>query len=382
MDLSLTDEQVMLRDTVAAFLAERYSFEARRGALSKSPYWRPDIWRSFAQELGILGAALPETLGGLGGGAIENMVLMEEFGRALVVEPYLSTVVIGGGFLHLAEHVQAQALGKGIVSGEVVLAFAQAEQNSRFSLSTVQTRARADGRGWAIDGRKRLVLAAPYASHFIVTARTSGGLREADGVSVFIVEAAAAGLVTHNYMTYDGFYAADVTFENVRVGGDALIGDKDGGVALSETVLGAAKAALCAEGVGLLREMLDRTLAYTKERKQFGVPISSFQALQHRMADMYIDAEQARSMACLAAIRAGEADGPRRRKAIASAKAQIGEACRKVGQSAIQLHGGMGMTEEMAISHYFKRATVIETMFGSVDHHLAEIESLGEVEAL
>jgi len=332
------------------------------------------VWKAFAEELGILGAPFSEELGGLGGGAIENMVVMEEFGKALVVEPYLGTVVIGGGFLKHSGHSAAADLIGGIIEGKVIFAFAQAEPQSRYNLAAVTTTAKKDGAGWTLNGQKAVVIGAPFATHFIVTARTSGGERDAQGVSVFIVEKGAKGVTTRDYPTVDGFRASEVYFENVSLGADALVGPADAGLPLVEKVVDEAIAATCAEACGVLRKLHEGTLEYTKQRKQFGQPISSFQVLQHRMVDMFINVEQAVSMTYMANIKVS--DEAERAKAVSAAKVQIGKACKFVGQNAIQLHGGMGMTDEMAIGHYFKRATMIESAFGSVDHHLARYEFL------
>jgi alkylation response protein AidB-like acyl-CoA dehydrogenase len=375
MDFSFTDEQSMLRDTVASYLADHYDFDTRRAAIKSPSGWRPDVWKAFAEELGILGAAFPEDHGGLGGGAIENMVVMEEFGKALVVEPYLGTVVIGGGFLKQATPAWAgEVIGK-IISGEVTIAFAYAEPQGRYNLANLVTTARPDGAGFVLNGHKAVVVGAPWASHLIVTARTSGGQRDAGGVSVFLIDRTAGGVVTRDYPTVDGRRASEVFFENVKLPAEALIGDLDGGLPLVEQVVDEAIAAVCAEACGVLRKLHEGTLDYTKQRKQFGVPIASFQVLQHRMVDMFIQLEQAISMTYMAHIKLSE-PAAERAKALSAAKVQIGRACRFVGQNAIQLHGGMGMTDEMAIGHYFKRATIIEGEFGSVDHHLKRYETL------
>ena len=378
MDFSFTEEQSMLRDTVASYLADNYDFDKRRAALAKEPGWRPDVWKAFAEELGILGAPFSEELGGLGGGPIENMVVMEELGKALVVEPYLPTVVIGGGFLKHSGYAGAADLIGGIIGGQNIFAFAYAEPQGRYNLADLATTAKKDGAGWTLNGHKAVVIGGPYATHFIVTARTAGGQRDAHGVSVFLVERGAAGVSTRDYPTVDGFRASEVYFENVSLGADALIGPADHGLPLVEKVVDEAIAATCAEACGVLRKLHEGTLEYTKQRKQFGVPISSFQVLQHRMVDMFINVEQAVSMTYMANIKVS--DDAERAKAVSAAKVQIGKACRFVGQNAIQLHGGMGMTDEMAIGHYFKRATMIESAFGSVDHHLARYEflSLGQ----
>ena len=374
MDFSFTEEQSMLRDTVASYLADPYDFDKRRAAVGKEPGWRPEVWKAFAEELGILGAPFSEELGGLGGGPIDNMIVMEEFGKALVVEPYLGTVVIGGGFLKHSGHAGAADLIGSVIEGKTLFAFAQAEPQSRYNLASVATTAKKDGAGWTLNGHKAVVMGAPFATHLIVTARTSGGERDAGGISVFLVDKSAKGVTTRDYPTVDGNRASEVYFENVSVGADALIGTADNGLPLVEKVVDEAIAAVCAEACGVLSRLHTGTLEYTKQRKQFGAPISSFQVLQHRMVDMFINVEQAISMTYMANIKVS--DDAERAKAASAAKVQIGKACRFVGQNAIQLHGGMGMTDEMAIGHYFKRATMIESAFGSVDHHLARYETL------
>jgi pimeloyl-CoA dehydrogenase small subunit len=374
MDFSFTEEQSMLRDTVASYLADHYSFDQRRAMLAKEPHWSPAIWKAFAEELGILGAPFSEELGGLGGGPIENMIVMEELGKALVVEPYMGTVVIGGGFLkHSGNANAAELIGK-IIAGEAIFAFAYAEPQGRYNLADLKTTAKKDGGSYVLNGHKAVVIGAPYATHLIVTARTGGGQRDAQGVSVFIVPKDAAGVTTRDYPTVDGFRASEVTLENVKIGADALLGAEGGGLPLVEKVVDEAIAATCAEACGVLRKLHEGTLEYTKQRKQFGQPISAFQVLQHRMVDMFIQVEQSISMTYMATIKLS--DEGERAKAAAAAKVQIGKACKFVGQNAIQLHGGMGMTDEMAIGHYFKRATMIESAFGSTDHHLARYEFL------
>jgi hypothetical protein len=336
------------------------------------------VWNAFAEELGILGAPFSEELGGLGGGPVENMIVMQELGRALVVEPYLGTVVIGGGFLKHSGHPGAEALIAQIIAGEAIFAFAYAEPQGRYNLADLKTTAKKDGASYVLNGHKAVVIGAPYATHLIVTVRTGGGQRDAQGVSVFIVDKGAAGVTTRDYSTVDGFRASEVHLENVKVGAEALVGPEGQALPLVEKVVDEAIAATCAEACGVLAKLHEGTLEYTRQRKQFGQPISSFQVLQHRMVDMFIQVEQAVSMTYMATIKL--ADERERTKAAAAAKVQIGKACRFVGQNAIQLHGGMGMTDEMAIGHYFKRATMIESAFGSIDHHLARYEflSLGQ----
>ena len=374
MDFDFTEEQSMLRDTVASYLADHYTFDKRRAAIGNEPGWCPEVWKAFAQELGILGASFPVDLGGLGGGPIENMIIMEEFGKALVVEPYLPTVVIGGGFLKHSSHVSASELIDGIIAGKNIFAFAYAEPRGRYNLASLATTAKKNGAGWILSGHKAVVVAAPFATHLIVTARTAGGERDMRGVSVFLVDATAAGIRRTDFVTVDGFRASDIYFENVKLGAEALIGVVDEGLSLIEKVVDEAIAATCGEACGALRRLLSSTTEYTKQRKQFGASISSFQALQHRMVDMFIQVEQSVSMTYMVNLKIG--DDAERARAASAAKVQVGKACKFVGQGAIQLHGGMGMTDEMAVSHYFKRASMIESAFGSTDHHLGRLESL------
>jgi alkylation response protein AidB-like acyl-CoA dehydrogenase len=375
MDLSFTEEQSMLRDTVASFLADRYDFETRRKIAQSDAGWRPDYWKAFANELGILGAPFPEAMGGLGGGPIETMIIMEAFGRALVIEPYVETVVVAGGFLRRSGHPAAAELIGKIIAGDVVLAFAYAEPQARYNWADLMTTARKDGAGYVLNGHKAVVAAAPWADQLIVTARTAGGQRERAGVSLFLVDKAARGITTRDYSTVDGRRASEVYFEDVSLSGEALLGQADQGLPLVERVIDEATAAVLAEAMGVLGKLHESTLDYTKQRKQFGQPIGAFQVLQHRMVDMFIAAEQATSITYMATLKLGAADAERA-TAVSAAKAHVGKALRFVGQNAIQLHGGMGMTDEMAIGHYFKRATVLEGQFGSADHHLRRYEAL------
>ena len=374
MDFNFTEEQSMLRDTVTSFLQDRYDFDKRRKMITSDAGRDPAIWDAFANELGILGAPFSEELGGLGGGAIENMIVMEEFGKALVVEPYLGTVVIGGGFLKHSGYAGAADLIGGIIEGKVIIAFAYAEPQGRYTWSDLKTTAKKEGSGYVLNGHKAVVIGAPWATHLIVTARTGGGQRDASGVSVFIVDKTAKGVVTRDYPTVDGQRASEVFFENVSVGADALIGAEGAGLPLVERVLDEATAASCAEAVGAMRKLHEGTLEYARQRKQFGVAIASFQVLQHRMVDMFMNVEQSVSMTYMANIKVD--DDAERAKAVSAAKVQIGKACKFVGQNAIQIHGGMGMTDELAIGHYFKRVTMIEGLYGSVDHHLRRYEGL------
>ena len=369
MDFSFSEEQTLLRNTVQSFLQDKYDFDTRRKIAASADGWSRETWQQFA-ELGLLAAPFPEELGGLGGGAIETMIVMEEFGRNLVVEPFLETVVLAGGFLREGgSAAQQEAHIPGIVGGETVWTFAYAEPQGRYNLADLTTTAKADGDGYVINGYKCVVLAGPWADKLIVSARTSGGQRDTDGVSLFIVDKNADGVSTRDYPTVDGRRASEVTLENVKVGADAVIGEVGKALPLIEKVTDQAIAALSAEAIGGMKELNDATVEYCKTRKQFGVPIGKFQVLQHRMVDMFMAYEQSVSMTYMVALKLAE-DEAERRKAASGAKVQIGKAGRFVGQQAVQLHGGMGMTDELSVGHYFKRLTMIDTQFGNVDHHL------------
>jgi alkylation response protein AidB-like acyl-CoA dehydrogenase len=380
MDFSYTETQTMLRDTLARYLSDRYDHETRMKIARSEAGWSRDTWKAFAEELGILGAPFAEEHGGLGGGALENMVVMEELGARLVVEPYLSTVVIGGGFLKAAGGDQAGALIGGIIGGEVVTAFAYAEPQARYNWADLKTTAKKDGAGYVLNGHKAVVRDAPHATHLIVTARTGGGQTERDGVSLFLVEKGAKGVSTRDYPTVDGGRASEVYFENASVPASALLGAEGGALPMIEQVIDEATVAICAEAGGVMRQMHLQTMDYAKQRKQFGQPISNFQVLQHRMVDMFMEVEQSVSLTLMATLKLEE-DAAERMKAVSAAKSRVGKACKFVGQSAIQIHGGMGMTDELAVGHYFKRATMIEGQFGSIDHHLARYERLSIDEA-
>ncbi|MBV9064105.1 MAG: acyl-CoA dehydrogenase family protein [Alphaproteobacteria bacterium] len=369
MDFSFTEEQQLLRDSVARFLADNYGFETFLKVSRSELGWRPEIWKQFA-ELGLLGASLPEDFGGLGGGAVETMIVMEEFGKALVVEPYVPTVVMGGGLLRLArsEALKREWLPK-IASGGTVMAFAFAEPQGRYNLADLTTTARKQNGNYVLGGHKSVVLGGPWADVLIVTARTAGSQRQANGVSIFLVEKRSKGISTRDYPTVDGQRASEITFENVEVPASNMIGAADAGLPLLEAAVEAAIAAHCAEATGCMKVLLDATVEYSKTRKQFGVPIAKFQVLQHRMVDMFIKYEESVSLTLMAALKLSGTDAERK-KAASAAKVQIGKAGRFIGQQSVQIHGGMGMTDELNIGHYFKRLTMLDTLYGNVDHHL------------
>jgi len=375
MDFSFNDEQRMLRDSLSSFLADTYDFDARKTAIGAEPGWRPEIWRALAQDLGVLGAALPEEMGGLGGGPVDSLVVMEELGKALVVEPYLETVVIGAGLLKRIDTPAAAEAVADIIAGERIVALAWGEPKGRYDAGDVSTRAVRDGAGWRLDGRKAVVTGAPMADQLIVTARTAGEQRDPQGVSLFLVDKAAPGLGVRDYRMVDGRQASEIALDAVTLSADALLGDEGAGLPLVEQVLDEARAALCAEALGVMSQLLAQTLAYTKQRRQFGHAISDFQVLQHRMVDMFIQHEQAVSMTYMATLKL-DRPAPERAKAVSAATAFVGKACRFVGQNAVQTHGGIALTNELALSHYFKRAAMIESELGSVDWHLARYQAL------
>lgn len=363
MNFELNEDQRLLKDMLNQFLTQRYGFAERVRASREEPGYREDIWTALSTELELFGLTVPPAQGGHGGGAVEQMIVMEELGRALVLEPVCETLFQCGWLLAQGGDAHAGLLSD-VAAGKVKLALAISEPGMRYDLEDIATSAESTGRGWTITGRKSVVMAAPWADHLIVAAQTS------EGLSLFVVAAHAAGVTLHAYPTIDGRRAADIELVDVQVSPDALLGALGGGLALLEEVRDRAIAAQAAEAAGLLDRLLTDTVAYCKQRKQFGQPIASFQALQHRMVDMYMHVEMTRAAALLASVKL---DGPadERARAASSAKVTLANACRFVGQNAVQLHGGMGMTDELAIGHYFKRATVLEAEFGSADWHLA-----------
>lgn len=372
MDFTYNETQGMIRDTLARFLADTYDFETRQKMIATDAGRDPGIWNALANELGLLGAAFGEEHGGLGGGALENALLMEEFGKVIAIEPYLQTVVIGGGALKAVGGAQAAAHIPGIISGETIIAFAYAEPQGRYDLANIRTTAKADGGGYLLNGHKGVVYCAPWATHLLVTARTGGSTRERSGVELFLIDARLPGITRRDYPTVDGNRASEIYFENVAIPGDALLA---GGIDLIDRVVDEATVAVCAEATGVMAMLHEGTLDYSKQRQQFGQPIARFQVLQHRMVDMFMEVEQAKSMTTYATL---HLDKPaiERMAAVSQCKAKVSRGVRFVGQNAIQTHGGIGITQELAIGHYFKRATLIEGQFGSADHHYDRFERL------
>jgi alkylation response protein AidB-like acyl-CoA dehydrogenase len=350
MDFDLSDEQRLLRDSIDRLLADHYSFAQRRGYLAETDGWSRSLWRHYA-ELGLLGLPFAEEYGGFGGGAVETMLVMEAFGRALALEPYLATVVLGGTALRLAgNQAQRAAILPQVAAGKMILAFAHGERQARYDLSDVLTTAKPRGGGWVLDGGKSVV-----------------------GISLFLVDAKANGVARRAYPMRDGTRAAEIALSGVEIAADDLLGEPGKAFPVIERVVEAGIAAVAAEAVGAMEAMHAMTLEYLKTRQQFGRPIGQNQALQHRSAEMLIALEQGRSMAMLATMMVDEVDAVERAHNLSLAKVGVGQAARFVSQNAIQLHGGIGMTEEYAVGHYFRRVMVIEHMFGDTAHHLSRI---------
>ena len=370
MDFDLNDEQRLLSESVNRFVTDEYRFEERIKGMRSECGWRQDIWRQMA-ELGLLGLPFSEEDGGFGGGGVETMLVMDAFGRGLVVEPYLSTVVIAGAALRRAANAaQKEARLPGLIAGEHLMSLAHSEPHAPRHTFTVKTEARSTGAGWMLTGQKIAVLHGDSADEYVVSATTSAGL------SLFLVPANAPGVSRITQTGYDGNRLAAVSFDAVELMTDALLGPEGQGKALLEAMFDEANAALAAEAVGIMTSTLDLTTEYMKTRVQFGMPIGSFQALQHRAVDMLMHVELSRSMAMLAAMSLAR-DPEERRRNIAAAKVQIGRAGRAVGQQAVQLHGAIGITAEYKVGHAFKRLTAIDALFGDADHHLDVLAEAG-----
>lgn len=376
MDFSLNEEQQLLKDSVDRFVRENYELSQRRELVASKDGFSRDHWATMA-ELGWLGATLPEEYGGIGGGAVEAMVLMEGFGRGLVVEPYYATAVMGGNLiLQGGSDEQKTALLPDMAEGKLMLSFGYAERQSRYDLFDVESTAKKSGSGYILNGHKGVVIHGGSADKIIVSARTGGATRDKDGITLFIVDAKANGVSARDYQTIDGLRAAEVGLENVEVGADAVLGEVDGGLALMNDVARRSMAALSAEAVGIMDTMQTLTNEYLQTREQFGRPIGKFQVLQHRMVDILIGCEESRSSMLVATLRLDDEDDTRREKAVSAAKVKIGQSGKFIGENAIQLHGGMGMTDEMQIGHYFKRLAMIDVMFGDHNYHLKRYVTL------
>lgn len=375
MDFSLTEEQSMLADSVARLIDNDYGFESRQVFAASDKGYSGAIWQTMG-ELGLTALPFSEADGGLDGGPVETMLVMEQFGRGLVLEPYLASVIMAGGVISASGNsAQKEKWLTDITDGSRIGALAFTEPQSRFRLNSVATKAVSDDSGFVINGHKSVVLDGGSADFLVVSARTSGEIDDDAGISLFVVDRAAAGVSCEDYPTVDGMRAAEIRFENVTVDEHAMLGTADEGLDTLTKVIDDATLAVCAEALGIMQSLNEKTLEYTKNRQQFGLPIAAFQALQHRMVDMFVDFEQTRSL-LLWAVMERAADKPDSSVAISAVKQQIGTAGRKLGQEAIQLHGGMGVTWELDVAHYFKRLTTIDTLFGNADFHLQRYSAM------
>ena len=373
MDFSFSEDQNLLRDSLRKFIQKDYEFDKRRKLIESELGFSRDNWRSFG-ELGWNALPFSEADGGLGGKALDTMIVLEEFGRGLVVEPYLPSIVFAGGLLRRGDAALRAKHLPGLIAGETVASVAYAEPGSRFDLFHVESAAKPKDRGWLLSGKKLAVVAGNAADLLIVSARTSGSARDKSGITLFAVDAKSSGVQRANYPTVDGLHAANITLESVRVGAEDVIGTVDQGLPLLEAASDETLIALGAEALGVMQVLYESTVAYTKERKQFGVPIGSFQVLQHRMVDQFMEYEQMKSMVYMATMAQDTNQGVA--KAASALKVQLSRSGRQIGQAAIQNHGGMGMTDELPLSHYFKRLTMIDLMLGNGDHHLDRYCSL------
>ena len=375
MDFTFNEEQSLIQDQVDQFVQKEYDWETRQSLSNSELGFGEDNWKKFA-DLGWLGISVSEDSGGFGGSAIESMLIMEAFGKGLVVEPFLETVIMAGGLIddHGSDQQKSSFLEPAI-AGEMHLALAYAEPQSRFNLSDVVTEAKADEDNFIINGYKSVVMNGPSADQIIVSARTSGTQLDENGISLFIIDANASGLDKTNYKTVDGRRASDLTFENVSVSKENLIGDQDKGFEILDSAIDKAILAISAEAVGAMEVLYKTTVEYTKTREQFGTAIGKFQVLQHRMVDMFMEYEQCKSLLYMATMK-HEEKAEDAKKAISGLKYQVGKAGKFIGQQAVQLHGGMGVTDELNVGHYFKRLTTVGTIFGNTDYHLKKYTSL------
>ena len=369
MHFELSEEQTLLENMVTSFVRDDYNWETREKIVKTEEGWKPENWSKFA-ELGLLSVPFSENHGGLGGTAVDSMIVMEQFGKGLVVEPFMPSILLSGNLISkLASEKQANEMIPKIMEGESRYVFGYAEPQSRFDLSDVKTSAVKNGDSYTLNGFKSVVFGASMATHIILAARTSGDQRSQDGITLFIADIKSDGITLQTYPTIDEYRASEIVIENLKVTSDMILGEVDKAYEAIEEAIDLATIAACSEAVGVLQILKDSTIDYCKQRKQFGQPISKNQAIQHKLVDMMIEYEQAKSI-LYAAVTADLSDPAERKKSVSAAKARIGQSIKFVGETAIQLHGGMGMVDEYMISHYFKRATMLGVLFGNVDFHL------------
>ena len=375
MDFTFNEEQTLIQGQVEQFIQKEYDWETRQKLSNSDLGFGEKNWKTFA-ELGWLGISVSEDNGGFGGSALETMLIMEEFGKGLVVEPFLETVVMSLGLLdRYGSDQQISDVMSEVINGKIHLALAYAEPQSRFNLSDVVTEAKKEGDNFIINGFKSVVMNGPVANKIIISARTSGKQMDKKGVSLFLVDSNTAGLTKTDYKTVDGRRASDINLENVTISNDSLIGSLDKGFGLLDEAIDRSILAISAEAVGAMEVLYKTTVEYTKTREQFGTPIGKFQVLQHRMVDMFMEYEQCKSLLYMATMK-NEEGSLDAKKAISGLKYQVGKAGKFVGQQSVQLHGGMGVTDELNVGHYFKRLTTIGTIFGNADFHLKQYTSL------
>jgi alkylation response protein AidB-like acyl-CoA dehydrogenase len=369
MNFEFSEEQRMLADSVERFVADHYELEKRIASSGSDLGFSADHWNTIA-ELGWLALPFDEADGGFGGSQIETMILFESFGKGLVLEPYFASILLGGGALKRgAPNAMRDAILPGVIDGSVQLALAYAEEQARFDLNDVVTSARTAGSNFVLNGTKSMVMNGASADHLVVSTRTSGGQFDTRGITLFLVPANADGVTLENYPTVDGLRASEVILKDVKVGSDAVIGEVDGGFEILNAVANDAILALAAEAVGAMEVLYKDTVEYTQEREQFDHPLSDFQVLQHRMVEMFMEYEQCKSMLYRATLEAAQGAETAQRT-IHALKHLIGKTGYFIGENAVQLHGGMGMTEELRVGHFFKRMLVINMQFGDADHHL------------
>ena len=376
MSIVWTEEQDLLRQSLSRFLSEKYAADKRREIISSTEGWSAEIWSQLA-EMGVMAVAFPEECGGLGGTAADIYAVMEEFGKSLLVEPYLSSTIVCGRLLQNAGGATSETLIAELIAGDLVLALGYTEPKSRFDLSYVETTATRDGDRFVLNGQKSVVIGAPIAGKLIISARTSGAAGDRDGVSLFVLDANAPGVRIQTYPTIDGMRAGEVFLDTVSVPADCLIGEADNAAPVIEAAIDAGILAACAEASGICHVMCELTTEYCKTRQQFGRPIAEFQSLQHVMADMFIASEELEATGQMAARRVDGRDEDAAAY-LSAAKVQLGKSCKFVGEAAIQLHGAMGMTDEMEVGQFFKRATVLCQLFGNGDYHLERYRALTE----
>jgi len=379
MNFALSEEQQLMQDSLSRLLQKSYSFEHRNEYQKSTVGWSRDMWRQYA-DMGLLALPFDDRDGGLSGTPVETMIVMEQLGRAITLEPYVATIVLAGGIIrHAGSDLQKQRLVEKIIDGSAILALAHQEEQARYDLASVGTTAKMVDGAWQLNGQKSFALHADSADMLIVSARVGGTSTDRDGIALFLVDSDSAGVRIEGYRTHDGQRAASVTLTSVTIDAEGAIGTPGKMYPVLERVYQEAIAALCAEAVGVMAELHEATVDYLKQRRQFGVPIGSFQVLQHRAAEMYMALEQARSMAMFATIMSNDEDELARAQAISAAKVQIGRSGRLIGEQAVQLHGGIAIAMEYKAGHYFKKLTMLDRLLGDADHHLELLSQGGSL---